>query len=204
MIAKLTGKLAEKSPDHLIVDIAGVGFRVFVPLSTFYNIGEPGSQVTLSIHTHVRDDAILLYGFLSSIERSMFNLLKSVTGIGPKLALNILSGMETPALAKAISDGSKTELVRIPGLGKKTAERMIVELKEKAGELLTERGAQEPGVPLIPFDDEDQDVVSALINLGYRPAQAETALTKVKKANPDLKGIEALLKEVLKTFSKTK
>jgi len=204
MIAKLTGILDEKGPDHLVIDIAGVGFKVFIPLSTFFNIGDMGSEISLSIHTHVREDAITLYGFGTNLERKMFNLLISVNGIGPKLALNILSGMESSALARAITQGAKQELIRIPGLGKKTADRIVVELKEKTVKLLADKETQGPDMPLVELDREDQDVVSALINLGYRPALAERALNKVKIAKPDLKGIEAILKEVLKSFSKTK
>lgn len=203
MIARLTGKIVEKTPDGIVLDVNGVGYEVQVPLSTFYQIGEVGVDSTLIIHTHVRDDAIVLFGFSNPAERQMFNLLKSVSGIGPKLALNILSGMEAPALAKAISEGSVDELVRIPGLGNKTAQRILVELKEKVASVFVV-DLKDPGAPLVAFDQKDRDVISALMNLGYKQQQAEQALSKVKKKYPDMDDLEELLRESLRSLSKAK
>lgn len=204
MIARLTGILAEKHPDNVILDVNGVGYRVFIPLTTFYKLGHTGSETTFSIHTQVREDAIHLFGFTDVIERKMFNLLIEVKGIGPKQALKLLSGMEAPALAQAIAAGSKTDLVKVPGLGKKTADRIILELRDKAAQLSAEEEIAEPGTPLVAFDDEDNDVVSALVNLGYKSAQAEQALSRVKKENPEIKGVESLLRQALKSISKSK
>lgn len=203
MIARLSGTVIEKHPDHLILDVQGVGYHVFISVSTYYKIQDPGNPATLSIHTHVRDDAILLFGFFDTLERRMFNYLISVSGIGPKLALNILSGMEVSALAAAIGNADHAELVRIPGLGKKTAERLVVELRDKMTELMVDAAKNVPK-PLIAFGHDDQDVLSALINLGYRQQLAEQAVSRVKKANPDLTGVEPLLRETLKALSKTK
>ena len=203
MIAKLFGIIAEKHPDHLVVDVNGVGYRVFISAATFYKLGDQGSEVELSIYTNVRDDAIQLFGFHSSFERRMFNYLISVSGIGPKLAQNILSGMEAPALAEAIARGALAELTRIPGLGKKIAQRLLVELRDKVSELAAETD-KDVAAPLVAFDQDDNDVLSAMTNLGYPSHLAEQALSKVKKVKPDVSGVEALLRETLKTLSKVK
>lgn len=203
MIARLTGELIEKERDRVVIDVQGVGYQVFVSLATFYKLGEPGFPATLAIHTHVRDDALWLFGFHDRAERNMFNLLISVSGIGPKLALNILSGMEVPALANAIGTAAYTDLTRISGLGKKTAERLVVELKDKVTELMA-RPDHPIAAPLIDFNAEDHDVISALTNLGYRLQLAEQALAKVKRTNPQLSGVEETLREVLKTLSRMK
>jgi holliday junction DNA helicase RuvA len=201
MIASLKGVLAEKHPDHLVIDVGGVGYRVFVSLPTYYRTGQIGNEISLSIYTHVRDDAIHLYGFSSHTEKRMYFLLNSVTGIGPKLALNILSGMETPSLAQAISQGAHGELSRVPGVGKKTAERMVLELREKVADLIG--GAEQTELPG-PFDEDEKDVLSALANLGYPAKQAEAAMVRVKKNQPDVTGVEPLLREALRILSKAK
>jgi Holliday junction DNA helicase RuvA len=203
MIARLTGTVAEKQPDQLIVDVNGVGYQVLIPLTTFYKVGEVGASITLSIHTNVREDAIQLFGFLDSLEKAMFHMLVKVSGIGPKLALKLLSGMEAPALANAIAAGNQAELIRIPGLGKKTAERIVLELRDKAAKLASET-SKEAGVPLVAFSSQDEDVISALTNLGYKAILAEQVLSKIKKAKPEITDVEALLREALKSLSKTK
>ncbi|MBW1712835.1 MAG: Holliday junction branch migration protein RuvA, partial [Deltaproteobacteria bacterium] len=132
MIARLTGTLALKTTSQLIIDVGGVGYQVLAPLSTFYQLPETGHKVELIVHTHVSDSAIQLYGFLTDNEKSLFTLLLGVSGIGPKLALNVLSGIEAPDLVRALASGDHPRIQAVPGVGKKTAQRMVVELKEKA------------------------------------------------------------------------
>ena len=182
MIASLRGKLLEKHPNQVIVDTGGVGYDVTIPISTFSSLGEAGSEVRLRIHTHVREDAIQLFGFLTAEEKTVFERLISVSGIGPKLAITVLSGLATPDLVAAIREGSVERLVRIPGVGKKTAERMVLELKDKLDMF--------PGVPRAaaatrPGDAlsaVEQDVLSALLNLGCQRAAAEVAVRKARAA----------------------
>src|SRR5438445_8623619 len=141
MIAQLAGALAYKSPEHLVVDVQGVGYQVYVSLNAFYRLPEPGDPVCLLIHTHVRDDALQLYGFLEREEKDLFLLLTSVSGIGPRLALNILSGTPSHELEDALEAGDLVRLVAIPGVGKKTAERLVVELRDKIKLVKGARGA---------------------------------------------------------------
>ena len=131
MIALITGRLAQKEPTQIIIDVGGVGYELTIPLSTFYELGDPGTEVTLRVHTHVREDALQLFGFRTEAEKRLFLLLTSVGGIGPKLAVTILSGMGTGDLVRALTSSDLARLVGIPGVGKKTAERMLVELKDK-------------------------------------------------------------------------
>ena len=149
MIARISGTLVYKSPAYLIVDVHGVGYRIFIPLTTFYDIPDLGQPVTLNIHTQVKQDAINLFGFYTSEEREIFQLLLAVNGIGPKLALNILSGIAAGELIKALSEGNLKRLVSIPGVGKKMAERIILELKDKALKLLDQEVAPRSG-PIYP------------------------------------------------------
>ena len=181
MIAYLRGTLLEKHPNQVIVDIAGVGYDVTVPVSTFSSMPNAGSEVRLHIHTHVREDALALFGFLAVDERTLFERLITVSGIGPRLAVSILSGLATPDLVAAIRSGSIEHLTRIPGVGKKTAERMVVELRDKLDGLFA--GA----VPVAETAPEalsavEQDVMSALLNLGCTRAAAEKAVRKAKAA----------------------
>ena len=168
MIARLHGVLHEKTPEQLIVDVGGVGYQVLVSLQTFYHLPGVGEQVSLLIHTHTREDTLRLYGFLEEKEKSCFLLLRGVSGIGPKLALNILSGIPVDELEAALRARDVTRLFAAPGVGKKTAERMVVELQEKVGALEDANGAS-PGTP----DPLSTEAVSALVNLGYRQAQVE-------------------------------
>ena len=191
MIGSLRGRLDAKAADHVIVDVGGVGYRVFVPLSTFYAIGEPGNDVELRIHTHVRDDALQLYGFLNGSEQRLFEHLIAVAGIGPKLAINILSGMEVDTLVGAIAGGNIARLSTIPGVGKKTAERMSLELKDKVFELVPE------AMPLGP-QGARRDVLSALVNLGYRRRDAEHAFDRVEDPASDFAD---LLKQTLRVMA---
>jgi Holliday junction DNA helicase RuvA len=182
MIALLRGTLVEKHPNQVIVDAGGVGYDVLIPISTYSALPEAGSEVRLRIHTHVREDTIALFGFFTSEEKSIFEKLISVSGIGPSLAVKVLSGMSTSDLIPAIRNGSVEYLVRIPGVGRKTAERMVLELKDK----LEGIGAQAPaGVtekPLATLSAIDQDVLSALLNLGCNRAAAEAAVRKAQAA----------------------
>jgi holliday junction DNA helicase RuvA len=180
MIALLRGKLLEKHPNQAIVETGGVGYDVLIPISTFSALPETGAEVKLRIHTHVREDALALYGFLTSEEKTIFERLISVSGIGPKLAITVLSGLATPDLIAAIRNGSVEQLVRIPGVGKKTAERIVLELKDK---LEGVGGGSAPGQlerPVAAFSVLEQDVLSALLNLGCNRAAAEAAVRKAK------------------------
>jgi holliday junction DNA helicase RuvA len=172
MIASLRGVLLEKHPNQAIVETGGVGYDVTIPVSTFTRLPDSGAAVTLRIHTHVREDAIALFGFLTQDEKAIFEKLIGVSGIGPKLAVTILSGLNAPDLINAIRRGEVERLVRIPGIGKKTAERMVLELRDKLPAIT---GEEAPS-PV------DQDVLSALMNLGCGRPQAEAAVRKAKAA----------------------
>ena len=198
MIALLTGKIAHKSPDHIILDVNGVGYRVMIPFSTYYELPEDGA-VSLHIHTSVREDAIHLYGFRTRLEKSFFQLLISVSGVGPKLARDILSNIQPAALAQALSLNDIHKLSTIPGIGKKTAERLILELKDKVGKLeIAALPASE--VRGIPSEDIIEDVVSALMNLGYKEPQVKKALGGLDASRGG--GVEELLKQALKILMK--
>ena len=195
MIARLKGTLLEKSPTRLIVDVGGVGYDVLVPLSTFYNIGEAGSDVLLRVHTHVREDVIALYGFASAVEQDLFERLIGISGIGPKLALAVLSGIDAGELVRAIRSQDVARLVKIPGVGKKTAERIGLELKDRLPAALQPAGtavAQAGG-----GDDRRDDLLSALVNLGYQRAAAEKAIDTVLKKTPEAP-FEHQLRDILR------
>ena len=181
MIAHLRGRILEKQPNRIIVDANGVGYDVSVPLSTFYGLGEAGSEIALRIHTHVREDALSLYGFATRLEQELFERLISVSGIGPKVALAVLSGIEPPELVGAIERADLARLTAIPGVGKKTSERIVLELKDRlpraAVAALT--GVAETRTPAIK-----EDVLSALVNLGYHRPLAEKAADAAVKAVP--------------------
>ena len=170
MIAVLRGHLLEKHPSRLIVDVHGVGYDVQVPVSTFYQAGETGNAVTLRIHTHVREDQLALYGFAAELELTMFERLIAVSGIGPKLALSVLSGIEPRDLAGAIQRNDLARLTAIPGVGKKTAERICVELRDRLPKAIEAASA--------PADSLREDLVSALVNLGYHRQAIEKVLDK--------------------------
>lgn len=182
MIAFLRGTLLEKHPNQVIVDTGGVGYDVIIPVSTFSALPDPGAEVRLRIHTHVREDALSLFGFLTADEKSVFEKLISVSGIGPKLGITVLSGLNTSDLVSAIRNSQVDQLVRIPGVGKKTAERIILELKDKLEGigLAAAAGAAASKAPAQVLDPLDQDVLSALVNLGCTRAAAEGAVRKAK------------------------
>jgi Holliday junction DNA helicase RuvA len=173
VIGRLVGRLASKATDHVIVDVAGVGYLVHIPLSTFYELPEAESPASLWIHTYVREDALALYGFLTERERSLFLMLIGVAGIGPRVALTVLSGIPPAELVIALRESDVRRLMAVPGVGKKTAERMVLELAEKASKI-----AGEPGGPRVETVSPE-DVVSALVNLGYRKGDAERAVDAI-------------------------
>jgi Holliday junction DNA helicase RuvA len=172
MIAALRGTLLEKHPNRIIVNVGGVGYDVQVPLSTFYAIGDAGGEVSLRVRTHVREDAIALYGFLTVLELDMFDRLIAISGIGPKLALAVLSGIEAGELVRAVRGQDVARLTRIPGVGKRTAERIGLELKDKLPSTPSSEAAAGGG----SGGDLRDDVMSALVNLGYQRAAAEKAV----------------------------
>jgi holliday junction DNA helicase RuvA len=177
MIALLRGVLLEKHPNQAIVETGGVGYDVTIPVSTFTHLPDPGAEVRLRIHTHVREDALALYGFLSQDEKALFEKLIGVSGIGPTAAVKILSGLAASELIYAIQRGEVEKLVRIPGVGKKTAERMVLELRDKMPAVSGEEPAPESATALSAVD---QDVLSALLNLGCARPPAENAVRKAK------------------------
>lgn len=198
MIGYLRGTLIIKKPQGLTVDVNGVGYEVVVPLSTFYGLPDAGKEVALFIHTHVREDALMLYGFRSSLEKQIFLLLTSVSGIGPRLSLNILSGIGPEELLKAVSSGDGARLQAVPGIGRKTADRIALELKDKAGRILQAEMTQE-GLPPAKLEKQAlDDALSALVNLGYAPKAARSALEKTA-ARLGEADLETLIREALKT-----
>jgi Holliday junction DNA helicase RuvA len=196
VIAHLRGTIFEKHPNRLIVDVAGVGYDVFVPLSTFYGLGEPGGEIALRIHTHVREDALLLYGFATLLEQDLFERLIGVSGIGPKLALAVLSGIEPPELVRAIERGDLARLTAIPGVGKKTSERIVLEMKDR----LPRAPIAAAGAPSEASVLRD-DVLSALINLGYHRPLAEKAVEAAARATPG-GDFERTLKQALRELAR--
>jgi holliday junction DNA helicase RuvA len=195
VIARLKGTLVEKTPTRLIVDVGGVGYDVLVPLSTFYTVGDAGSDVALRVHTHVREDVIALYGFASAVEQDLFERLIGISGIGPKLALAVLSGIDAAELVRAIRLQDVARLTKIPGVGKKTAERIGLELKDRLPAALQPAGAA--SAHLEAGDQRRDDLVSALTNLGYQRAPAEKAIDAVLKKTPEAP-FEQQLRDILR------
>jgi holliday junction DNA helicase RuvA len=196
MIAHLRGTLLEKHPNLVIVDTGGVGYEVTIPVSAYSSLPETGTEVQLHIHTHVREDALTLFGFLSHADKALFEKLITVSGIGPKLAITTLGGLTAQDLAAAIREGSIEQLVRIPGVGKKTAERMVLELRDKLDLL--------PGVARggtiaakSAFNLVEEDVISALANFGVSRASAEAAVTKAR-SDSDGNDFDGLFRKALK------
>ncbi|PYT16092.1 MAG: Holliday junction branch migration protein RuvA [Acidobacteria bacterium] len=183
MISHLRGTLLEKHPNQVIVDVHGVGYEVTIPVSAFSSLPETGAAVQLHIHTHVREDTLALFGFLSASDKALFEKLIAVSGIGPKLAVAALSGLTTADLAAAIRGGSVEQLVRIPGVGRKTAERMVLELRDKLDLLGLPARADAAATPRSAFSSTEEDVISALMNFGASRASAEAAISKARSAN---------------------
>jgi len=196
MIASIKGILSYKSTSHIIVDVQGIGYRIMVPLTTFYELPEIGQFLELTIHTHVREDLINLFGFIDQKEKELFQLMVSISGIGPRLAINILSGISADDLTRALSAGNTGKLVAIPGVGKKTAERMIVELKDRVVKLSAVETALETTDEPIK-----EDALSALINLGYKSAMAQKAIDEAFETCDEETTLELLLTESLKILS---
>jgi len=194
MIAHLEGKIRHKSPDFIIIDVHGVGYRVLVSLGTYYDLPDTGQDVCLNIHTHVRDDALQLYGFRTLPEKEMFLMLTTISGIGPRLALNILSGITPEELRQVIYHENRARLQSIPGVGKKTAERMILELRDK---LKIKRDSPSKLETVFCEPNVRDDAFSALLNLGYRPAEAEKALQQVEAVVGERLPLPDLLKKAL-------
>lgn len=195
MIAHLRGTLLEKHPNQLIVEVGGVGYDVTIPVSTYSSLPEIGGEVRLHIHTHVREDALLLFGFVSSADKALFEKLIAVSGVGPKLAITALGGLTAPDLAAAIKAGSLEQLTRIPGVGKKTAERLVLELRDKL-DLLP--GVAKSALPAkTAFSETEEDVISALANFGATRAGAEAALLKARSAT-ESNDFDALFRRALR------
>jgi Holliday junction DNA helicase RuvA len=201
VIARLRGKLLEKQPNRIVVDVGGVGYDVAVPLSTFYGLGEPGADVALRVHTHVREDALALYGFATALELDLFERLISISGIGPKVGLAVLSGIEPIELIGAVERGDLARLTAIPGIGKKTSERIVLELKDRlprahvAAVAASPEGAPEPSAVR-------DDLLSALMNLGYHRPLAERAVDAALKIAGRDAGFERTLRQALRELAK--
>ena len=197
MIAQLRGRILEKNPNRIVVDVSGVGYDVSVPLSTFYGLGDPGTEIALRIHTHVREDALSLYGFATRLELDLFERLIGVSGIGPKVALAVLSGIEPLELIRAIERADLARLTAIPGVGKKTSERIVLELKDRLprASVAAAAGAAPEAHAL------RDDVLSALINLGYHRPLAEKAADSAIKSTPGA-DFERTLKHALRELAK--
>ena len=194
MIANLIGKLIYKSPDHSIVDVNGIGYKIFTPLSTYYVLPKTGESVTLHIHTRVREDELKLFGFLTEEEQTIFEKLITINKVGPKLALGILSGMSPENLLTAIMSNDAARLSAIPGVGKKTAERLTLEMKDKLSDLtFVMEHQQDTEVPEGPYED----ALSALVNLGYKKPQAEKSLKSAYNKIGKDGSLEDLIKESL-------
>jgi len=194
MIAHLIGKLIYKSPEHSIVDVNGIGYKIFTPLSTYYVLPKTGESVTLHIHTRVREDELKLFGFLTEEEQTIFEKLITINKVGPKLALGILSGMSPENLLTAIMNNDAARLSSIPGVGKKTAERLTLEMKDKLSDLTFEMAhQQDTEVPEGPYED----ALSALVNLGYKKPQAEKSLKSAYNTIGEDGSLEDLIKESL-------
>ena len=199
MIGFLRGRIADKQPNRLIVDVQGVGYEVHVPLSTFYDAGEAGADITLRIYTHVREDALQLYGFLTELERQLFERLIGISGIGPKLAIAVLSGMDPRDLLASVQRGDVARLTSIPGVGKKTSERIVLELKDRLAQL--------PGAVAVETVSANgaervrSDLLSALQNLGYHRPQAEKAIDATLQTMSDPtfeQALKAALRELMR------
>jgi holliday junction DNA helicase RuvA len=204
LIAQLTGKLTQKLPNIIIIDVGGVGYEVIIPVTTFYELGDPGSDVSLKIHTNVREDSIQLFGFWTIREKELFLRLTSVSGIGPKLAITMLSGMPAAELIAAIRSNDLARLTAVPGVGKKTAERVVVELRDKLATIpIDEAGAGISVSQGAGFGEEAirSDTVEALMALGYPKAVAEKAVLTAMREDGD-RSIEAILKRSLKRLSR--
>ncbi|HJP94229.1 MAG TPA: Holliday junction branch migration protein RuvA [Pyrinomonadaceae bacterium] len=206
MIAHLSGTLLSKEPTSLIVDVAGVGYEVNIPLSTFYELADEGANVQLRIYTHVKEDALQLYGFKTARERELFINFISVSGIGPKLGIALLSGMSAEELIASIKTNNLARLTLIPGVGRKTAERLIVDLREKmtalaAAQIEEQTGAKPEAVSASPEDNVRSDALSALLNLGYQRSSAEKAIDAALSEGGEMT-VESVLRRGLRKLAR--
>lgn len=197
MIGHLRGRLLDKQPDRVLVDVQGVGYALHVPLSTFYGLGEPGDEVALHVHTHVREEALALFGFATPLEQQVFERLITISGVGPRLALAVLSGIEPPDLVRAVQGGDVARLTKIPGVGKKTAERIGLELKDRLPSPLGPPAGGDRPEPA--GDDHRADVLSALLNLGYHRPAAQRAVDEARDAGAA--GFERTLRQALRKLA---
>jgi Holliday junction DNA helicase RuvA len=200
MIAFLRGRVIDKQPNRIIVDVQGIGYDVHVPLSTFYEVGDAGAEVALKVYTHVREDTLQLFGFLTDLERQLFERLIAISGIGPKVAIAVLSGMEPRDLLAAVQRGDVARLTSIPGIGKKTAERIVLELKDRLTRLSLPQPAETPAGSS-GIDHLRVDLLSALENLGYHRTQADKAVESIVTATPDAT-FEQALKSALRELTR--
>jgi len=201
MIASINGTLTFKSPGHITVEVSGVGYRIFIPLSTFYELSDEGTMVRLHIYTAVREDAIHLFGFCTSEEKQLFEILLTVNGIGPRLALSLLSGITPRDFIGAVFTEDRTTLTRIPGVGKKMAERIILELRDKLVRLDAAAAGGAIKDKARPMDALRDDALSALVNLGYKKSTAKSILDRVFDDSPDVISLEEALKKALQMMS---
>jgi|TARA_Y100000031_G_scaffold22278_1_gene23154 Holliday junction DNA helicase RuvA len=199
MIAHLTGKLTHKSPDHIVVDVNGVGYQVFVPLSTFYALPDVGREVSLNIHTHLREAALKLFGFYTEEELKIFEQLITINKVGPKLAVIILSGMPPTDLLSAINSSDVGKLNTIPGIGRKMAERLTLEMRDKLADISREFAAKTEGS--VPHNGLFDDALSALVNLGYKKNEVEKTLKSVYSQGKQEVSLENLIKKSLNLLS---
>jgi Holliday junction DNA helicase RuvA len=200
MIARLSGILIEKSVTQCVVDVHGVAYRVVIPLTTFYELSEIGQPVVIHIHTHVREDAIQLYGFHVQEEREVFELMISVSGIGPKLAINVLSGIAAGELIRAVTEEDLKRLTGIPGVGKKTAERMILELKDKMAKIGRETLPGGTDMSKAGGQVKD-DALSALVNLGYKGSAVKEVVDRIVREAKEPPSLDRLLKQALRVLA---
>jgi holliday junction DNA helicase RuvA len=200
MIGQLRGQLLAKKPNLVVVDVHGIGYEVHISLTSFYDLPSEGSEVMLKVHTHVREDALMLFGFLSQREKDLFLKLIGISGIGPKLAITILSGAKVEEFAQAIAEGNVTRLTAIPGVGRKTAERLVLEMKGQITPFLMPGQPQGPNEPM-KMDALQEDIVSALVNLGYPRPAAERALAGVLRSGECERRFEDLLRATLRRLA---
>jgi holliday junction DNA helicase RuvA len=201
MIASLTGRLAFKSPSQITLDVQGVGYEVFIPLSTFYSLPDINESMSLRVHTHLREDAIQLFGFLTAAEKGAFILLTGISGIGPKLALSVLSTLSVTDLVSAIQSGDMEKLATVPGIGKKSAGRIVLELKDKVERLQAVPAA----VATVAGDESsrvDDDALSALVNLGYRAQEAKDIIKRITQSQAGPMPLKDLIRETLKELAR--
>jgi len=203
MIAALTGRLASKQPSSITLDVQGVGYEVFIPLSTFYALPELNDLVSLSIYTHLREDAIQLFGFLSAQEKDAFILLIGISGIGPKLGLSVLSALSVPDFVSAVQAGDVEKLATVPGIGKKSAARIALELKDKVSRLGISAQSADSGRTTDRLDVVQEDALSALVNLGYRPAEVRETLKRLEQVRPGQRPLKDLIREALKELARS-